>query len=254
MRKRHTKKVRHRLALQAARAAAGLAHPVPRHPRRVVRSVAPDSRRRASPWARRPGGGARPPCRCRAGAPPLRQRRGGCGRGVGRGRAGDPPTAGRPAAGWRTSGRYRAGRARGRRAGSAAVGGPVNAAPGRALAGWSAPGVARGCPRLVRGCQATASCPPWARQRGAPCLPHPPPRGQSGVPQAWPAARRPHAGAGAPASTPAEERGPPPPRKVEGLFPARPSQPSRAAEPVKAMPCGWLEDSPALTEPAALPQ
>ena len=114
--------------------------------------------------------------------------------------------------------------------------------------------VALACPRRALGCQATASGPPWARQRGAPCRTHPPPRGQSGVPQAWPAARRPHAGAVAPASTPAEERGPPPPRKVKGLFPARPSQHSRAAEPVKATPSGWLEDSPALTEPAALPQ
>jgi hypothetical protein len=28
-------------------------------------------------------------------------------------------------------------------------------------------------------------------------------------------------------------------RKVEGLFPARPSESSRAAEPLKAKPCGW---------------
>ena len=63
-----------------------------------------------------------------------------------------------------------------------------------------------------------------------------------------------NAGAGAPAYTPTGERGIPPPRKVEGLFPARLGEPSRAAEPVKATPCGWLEDSPALTEPAALPQ
>jgi hypothetical protein len=60
-------------------------------------------------------------------------------------------------------------------------------------------------------------------------------------------------GAGAP-NIPAAERGTPQPRKVEGLFPARLGEPSRAAEPVKATPCGWLEDSPALTEPAALPQ
>ena len=84
-------------------------------------------------------------CRVSASRALLAARSRGRGRGVGRGRAGDPPTAGRPAAGWRTSGRYRAGRVRGRRA--------VSAAPGRALAGWSAPGAARGCPRLVRGCQ-----------------------------------------------------------------------------------------------------
>jgi len=33
------------------------------------------------------------------------------------------------------------------------------------------------CPRWPLGCQASLPCPPWARQRGAPCLPHPPPRG-----------------------------------------------------------------------------
>jgi len=91
-------------------------------------------------------------CRVSASRALLAARSRGRGRGVGRGRAGDPPTAGRPAAGWRTSGRYRAGRVRGRRAVSAAVGGPVNAAPGRARAGESAPAAARGCPRLVRGC------------------------------------------------------------------------------------------------------
>ena len=53
----------------------------------------------------------------------------------------------------RSPDRWRAGRVRGRRAVSAAVGGPVNAAPGRALASWAAPAAARGCPRLGRGGQ-----------------------------------------------------------------------------------------------------
>ncbi len=62
VRTRHVKKVRHLLALQAARAAAGLAHPLPRHPRRVVRSAA------AAPFLAPRGSGNR------ALAPPRRAR------------------------------------------------------------------------------------------------------------------------------------------------------------------------------------
>src|SRR5712691_6652856 len=73
VRKRHTKKVRHRLALQAARAAAGLAHPVPRHPPRVVRSVAPGSARR---WRATPMPLTRRRSSLAAAARRLRARRG----------------------------------------------------------------------------------------------------------------------------------------------------------------------------------
>ena len=111
-----------------------------------------------------------------------------------------------------------------------------------------------GLPPPLRGCQQRLLPPVGSATWGT--LPHPsaPQGAQRNAAGRGQRRSSLHAGAGAPATTPAGERGPPPPRKVGGLFPARPSQPSRAAEPVKAKPCGWLEDSPALTEPAALPQ
>jgi hypothetical protein len=76
------------------------------------RRAAPASRRRASPRARRPGGGARPPCRCCPGAAP------------GHGRAtlaGDPQTAGAPA-GSVAGGSQRRGRRTGQRRAGASAG------------------------------------------------------------------------------------------------------------------------------------
>ena len=153
------------------------------------------------------------------------------------------------------------------RAVSAAVGGPVTAAPTRCRLLQCAQAAAPRCPRLARGCQPPGEAlwpaeplTPTKVHQSAPLSAACQCGGWCGVAARLPlrlcrAARHwfPMQGQEPPHSPPLGERGIPPPRKVEGLFPARLGEHSRAAAPVKATPCGWLEDSPALTEPAALP-
>jgi len=143
-----------------------------------------------------------------------------------------------------------------RRAGTTAVSRPVSAAPARwqqkryrpaAVAGG--PGLAPACLppdgragpagslaparyACLRSLQRTGQCGGWCgvAARLPPLL--------AGLPGTLSSCR-----GRAPAYTPPGARGTPPPRKVQGLFPARPRARSRAAEPVKAEPCGWRAKS-----------
>jgi hypothetical protein len=99
----------------------------------------------------------------------------------------------RGARGSRAQVRSRAGALRSRRAGTVAVGGPVNAAPLWAPAGRPQRWTALGCPHLVLSCQAWLPLPPGggksARSAAAPLPPPPPPRGQGTAPAALRSAR-----------------------------------------------------------------